>query len=411
MILLSKISLVFGIILLPFTYIKLFFNFSISDFLFSISFLLALLFQFRIKNSIKNIFNNNFFLFPIIIYLFGFIFSFNSSFSPIDSLFSFFQVLFIFIIIYYSFSFQNLSSLFIKNCLYVLAISSLMITIFIFIFYLTGTDYSYGLIFIKQGWGMSRFSYGDMEPNIAARIMAQNIPIVLFMILNSPKWFFKAFNILILILLLSVIILTASRSGLLIVVLGIGCYFIFNFRINKNYNIVKYLFFTFSVFSLMIIIYQMYPNFFEVALNRYSTILDYNVSASSKERLFVLSQSLDIINTSPIIGTGMNNSGNLTGTVVHNPIIISWLENGMLGFVGFLSIYIILAYYIAINYKNNFFNDRMLMLLSLITIMMIFGDMFMANSYKRALWVPAIIFITYSNQTIHFQGHKKHIDE
>ena len=94
----------------------------------------------------------------------------------------------------------------------------------------------------------------------------------------------------------------------------------------------------------------MYPNFFEVALNRYSTILDYNFSVSSKERLFVLSQSLDIINASPIIGTGMNNSANLTGTVVHNPVVISWLENGVLGFIGFLSIYIILGYYIFVNY-------------------------------------------------------------
>ena len=50
------------------------------------------------------------------------------------------------------------------------------------------------------------------------------------------------------------------------------------------------------------------------------------------------------------------------------------------------------------NYRNYFFNNQMLMILSVITIMMILGDMFMATSYKRALWVPAIMFITYSNQ-------------
>ena len=127
------------------------------------------------------------------------------------------------------------------------------------------------------------------------------------------------------------------------------------------------------------------------------------LSSSSKERLFVLSQSLDIINASPIIGTGMNNSANLTGTVVHNPVVISWLENGVLGFIGFLSIYIILTYYIVINYKNKFFNDKMSMLLSLIASMMIFGDMFMATSYKRSLWVPVIIFVIYSNQKLKAQ--------
>ena len=48
----------------------------------------------------------------------------------------------------------------------------------------------------------------------------------------------------------------------------------------------------------------------------------------------------------------------------------------------------------------------MLMVLSLIAIMMIIGDMFMANSYKRSLWVPAIMFIIYSKQKlkIHFKN-------
>ena len=62
--------------------------------------------------------------------------------------------------------------------------------------------------------------------------------------------------------------------------------------------------------------------------------------------------------------------------------------------------------YVIINYRNKFFNDYMLMVLSLIAIMMIIGDMFMANSYKRSLWVPAIMFIIYSKQKlkIHFKN-------
>ena len=111
-----------------------------------------------------------------------------------------------------------------------------------------------------------------------------------------------------------------------------------------------------------------------------------------------------MINNSVLIGKGMGNSANFTGTAVHNPVIISWLENGFFGFIGFLSIYLILFYYVIINYRNKFFNDYMLMVLSLIAIMMIIGDMFMANSYKRSLWVPAIMFIIYSKQKlkIHF---------
>ena len=406
MILLSKIVLVIGTVLLPFSYLRLFSNFSISDLFFLLSFIFTLGAQFKYKNSIKNILNGNIFLIPIVIYSCGFFISANSSFYPYDSIFSFLQVLFIFIVIYYSFFFQEISPLFIKNCLYVLAISSATITLFIFIFYLTGTDYSYGLFFIKKGWGMNRFSYGTMEPNITARIMAQNIPIVLFLITNNQKGFFKFFNFSLLLLLLSIIILTASRSGLLIVISGFLFYFIFNFKLTGKYNIFKYLFISFSILCLVFTLYTIYPNFFEQAFNRYSTIIDYNVSASSKERLFVLDQSLDMINASPIIGKGMGNSANLTGTVVHNPIIISWLENGFLGFIGFFSIYTILAYYIVISYKNKFFNDKMLMVLSIIAIMMILGDMFMANSYKRSLWVPTIMFIVYSKQKIKMHLNK-----
>ena len=40
------------------------------------------------------------------------------------------------------------------------------------------------------------------------------------------------------------------------------------------------------------------------------------------------------------------------------------------------------------------------MVLSVISIMMISGDMFMANSYKRSLWVPVILFVAYSRQIL-----------
>ena len=58
----------------------------------------------------------------------------------------------------------------------------------------------------------------------------------------------------------------------------------------------------------------------------------------------------------------------------------------------------IILYYIIIGYKNRFFNSNILMVLAVISTMMIMGDMFMANSYKRSLWVPVILFVVYSKQ-------------
>ena len=152
------------------------------------------------------------------------------------------------------------------------------------------------------------------------------------------------------------------------------------------------LFFVFTVSYT----YNSFPEFFDNSVERYSTIFDTSRSASSQERLLVLNKSFELINESPHIGYGLSNSQNITGTAVHNSIVISWLENGILGFLGYIMLYLIILYYVAIGYNKNFYNNGTLMVLAVISIMMITGDMFMANSYKRSLWVPAILFVVYS---------------
>ena len=42
------------------------------------------------------------------------------------------------------------------------------------------------------------------------------------------------------------------------------------------------------------------------------------------------------------IGLGLENSSSYTGTVAHNPLILMWLENGILGLIGFSMIYMIM---------------------------------------------------------------------
>ena len=108
--------------------------------------------------------------------------------------------------------------------------------------------------------------------------------------------------------------------------------------------------------------------------------------------------AFDKINQSPLVGVGLENSSGYTGTVTHNPLILMWLENGLLGLIGFLMIYIIMIIYVFKSYQRSFFKDPYLMALSIITVMMIFGDMFMANSYKRYLWLPALLMIVQYSQ-------------
>ena len=400
MISISKTFLLIAVVLLPFNYVNVIYNFSLSDLFFLIAFIFAIGYQINHKVSIRYLLSSNDFLFPLLIYTIGFLISVHFSFSPIDSLFSFFQIIFIFIIIYYSLFLQTFSETYIKRLLYMLSVTTGLITLGIFVFFVTGKDYSYGLLLVEQGWGMIRFSYGEMEPNVTARVMAQSIPILIFISIDKKGLLIKLFNMSIIILLLAVIILTASRSGFLILMVGFLSYIIFHFKYSQRYNLFNVMFYVLlSVFTVFCA-YNSFPDFFANSIERYSTIFDASRSASSQERLLVLEKSFELINENPHIGYGLSNSQNITGIAVHNSIVISWLENGILGFLGYIMLYLIILYYVIIGYNENFYNNGILMVLAVISIMMITGDMFMANSYKRSLWVPAILFVVYSKQLL-----------
>ena len=400
MISISKTFLLLAIVLLPFNYVNIIYNFSLSDLFFSVAFIFAISYQINHRISIKYLLSNNDFLLPLLIYSTGFFVSVHFAFSPIDSLLSFFQIIFIFVVIYYALFLQTFSEKHIKRLLYVLSVTSGLITLGIFLFFITGKDYSYGLLLVEQGWGMIRFSYGEMEPNVTARIMAQSIPILIFITMDKKGLLIKLFNIIIITLLLAVIILTASRSGFLTLLVGLFSFIIFYYKYSQKYNLFNTIFYGMCFVSILFFAYNSFPEFFENSIERYSTIFDASRSASSQERLLVLNKSFELINDSPNVGYGLSNSQNITGIAVHNSIVISWLENGILGFLGYVILYMIIIYYIIVGYNNNFHSNGALMVLAVISIMMITGDMFMANSYKRSLWVPAILFVTYSKQLL-----------
>ena len=400
MISISKTFLLFAIILLPFNYLNVIYNFSISDLFFTIAFIFAATFQINHRISLKYLINNNDFILPIVIYSIGFFISVHFAFSPMDSLLSYLQIVFIFIVIYYALYLQTLSSIYIKYLLYTLSLISGIITLGIFIFFITGIDYSYGLLLVEQGWGMIRFSYGAMEPNITARIMAQSIPILMFVSLDKSSFLLKIINVVFIVLLLAVIVLTASRSGFLILLIGLICFLIFYYKYTQSYNMFYIILYLFCLSIVLFFIYNSFPSFFENSFYRYTTIFDATRSASSQERLLVLNKSFELINNNPYLGYGLSNSQNITGIAVHNSIIISWLENGLFGLIGYTMLYFVIIFYVFKAYTNNFYDNGVIMVLSVISIMMISGDMFMANSYKRSLWVPAILFVAYSRQIL-----------
>ena len=97
---------------------------------------------------------------------------------------------------------------------------------------------------------------------------------------------------------------------------------------------------------------------------------------------------------SPIVtltSVGVTNSRHF----LYGAVLSEYLEDLSNSWKAFLSYFLVDQSFAL---SNRFFNSSTLMILAVISIMMITGDMFMANSYKRSLWVPVIMFIIYHRQ-------------
>ena len=372
---------------LPLIFIKLPINFSISDFFLCISMLIVCVNWVYEKNFAP--LKQNIFRVPLIFLLIGFSLSVVNTFNPSESLTSIVQLLFIFILAYsvlqYNSNYKTLILLF--------TFSTLLIVILLSVFSMYGVDLSQGMALLELGWG-GRYTFGANEPNIAARLILQISPVLLIWIFYTRNLITGLFASIMLLLSAYIVVVTASRSAILIFALGLICFVIFSKKLN-NGVFKRVMYGGLIAISSLLLVLMSKADFsdFSRPLQRYSTIFDMQRSPSSMQRYNVIQLAFDRINQSPLVGVGLENSSGYTGTVTHNPLILMWLENGIFGLIGFSMIYMIMIIYVYKSYQYSFFKDPYLMALSIITVMMVFGDMFMANSYKRYLWLPALLMI------------------
>ena len=394
------IFLIVGFFTLPFSFLTVYKNLTISDILLAIAFLFVslIIVPFNLRVFEQNIIHNNIFLIPVSILGAGFFFSISNAFFPMESITAFFQIIFIFCLIFPLLTMLINNPDTVKELMAVLLISTSLIAIAIFVFSLFNIDLTAGLFLLEKGWGGERFSFGGLEPNVPGRIVLKIIPVSCSFIFIARKRFTKILNLILIIVGMFVIINTGSRSSLLALLCGILLFPFFLKQTNPEISLTRSLLLI-GILTIAAGLYFLKDVQFSGIIDRYATIFSVKSSYSSLQRINLVEQAVEYIVQHPLFGAGFENFHFLTDEyiTVHNPILAMWAENGIFGMIGFLSIYLILVIFCIKSWQNHFFNDYLLMGMAIMVILMIIGDMFMANSYKRILWVPSILFVHYYN--------------
>jgi len=379
---------------LPLTFIRLFSNFTLSDLLLVLAFIsIALSPQGRRFLSDQVILKNEFMI-PLLIFSVGFYLSLDNSHVPMDSITAYLQIVFIFVVAYPVLMAVVKDEDQVRKIAMLLIIPGIVISVLMIMIKIVGMNLGVDLL-AREGW-RGRTSYGGMEPNIPGRIILQNVPLVAFFAITTLKNSTRGFALFLIVVQLTAILLTSSRSNFVTFLMGAVLFWhfsnLYGKRIKFSHATAAGVFIT----LVLAIFYSINPEFFISPFERYRTILDAQRSASSMERLRIIDMGFDYLDKNPLVGLGLGSSYLHTKVNLHNPILLTWLENGLLGTIGFTSLYFVLLIQGLRTYRDRFHGSYMLLALTVIMIMMIFGDMFMANSYKRVLWVPALLFMAYS---------------
>ena len=395
---LTRYFIYIAFFLLSFPFIAIFSNFTLSDF-FLILALISVIIRLIGSNYIFEIFfQKNEFILPILIFSLGFLISINKSLFPSESFTAFLQIIFIFLIAYPIIKIALTKEKHFLTATYILITTGLFIAVIMLIFYIVGIEYGIGSL-IEIGWG-GRLSYGGMEPNVPARILLQITPLCLVLAVRSKLLINKVLFTTFIAVLLLTVFLTASRSSLLIAIVGSFIFLAFYIKMGRKVNCYYLILYLVIQYSLIQLISINNTEFYEKPMDRYSTILEPGSSPSSLQRLDLIDKGLGYIDQNPIVGLGLENSNFYTKISIHNPIILTWVENGFLGMIGFSGLYVVLFFIGLKCYRMNFFDDDILMAYVVVVAIMVFGDMFMANSYKRFLWLPALLMLIRYRQCI-----------
>ena len=236
---LTRYFIYLAFFLLSFPFIAIFNNFTLSDFFLTLALITATMRLIGSNYLFENIFQKNEFIIPILIFSLGFLISINKSLFPSESFTAFLQIIFIFLIAYPIIRITLTKEKHILTATYILITTGLFIAVIMLIFYIIDIEYGIGSL-IEIGWG-GRLSYGGMEPNVPARILLQITPLCLVMAIRSQLFINKVLFTIFIAALLLTVFLTASRSSLLIVIVGSFIFLVFYVKMGRKVNFYYFL--------------------------------------------------------------------------------------------------------------------------------------------------------------------------
>lgn len=189
--------------------------------------------------------------------------------------------------------------------------------------------------------------------NITAFSILYKIPVLFYFIENTSKFLKYIFHLFILFLTLFSVSVLGSRASLI----AILCLFTFRFLtivFSKDYRSLK--FFSGYILTILIsIILNFQATTKSNVVDRFNTIENINNDSSINQRLKYYGLSMKIFKENPLTGIGVGNwkyesinknKFNTTGYIVpffaHNDFLQILNENGLLGLLSYISIFIII---------------------------------------------------------------------
>ncbi len=229
---------------------------------------------------------------------------------------------------------------------------------------------------LNYGQRLENTPFGNV--NSIGIYCAVSIALAIYKLVTEKRH--KVLMIAAIIVVTPLIMFTGSRKALLSVLVGIIA-FIFSYT--ENRNIIKRLFWIIvAVVSLFIMIE--YIPAFESIRDRFVEMLNIfttgdNLNGGDINRMMYLEKGFESFLESPLIGNGFCYSQYLFQAYSHNNYIELLMNNGIIGFASFYSVYVLLIS----NVKHITYNRKIYSLVVTIISLNLFCDVGVVSYYNR----------------------------